>query len=248
MSKPRVIAIVQARMGSSRLPGKVMADICGSPMLAHQVRRLKRAAALDEVVIATTSSERDAPLVALAERLGIGCFRGSETDVLDRYRGAAEAFSADVVVRITADCPLIDSDVIDAVVAALLEDEKTDYASNVIDRSYPQGLDVEALRRDVLERVASTATSQMAREHVTWHFLSEEPYAFHSRSVREHDDHSDLRWTVDTPADLELVRRIYIELELSKSDAGYREILEHVLQSDQLRDINSHVEQRHIHH
>ena len=152
---------------------------------------------------------------------------------------------ADVVLRITADCPLLDAAVVDNVAMAVLSDPSCDYASNVIERSYPQGLDVEAIRRGVLERINEVATSAMAREHVTWHIVREAPESFSIRNVRAGDDNSDLRWTVDTQTDLELIRRIYGELDLGETAKTYREVLGHVLADPSLRRANQHIEQRH---
>ena len=228
-------------MTSSRLPGKVLADLGGRPMLAQQLRRLALATSLDEIVVATTDRATDDPVCALAEELGFDSFRGSENDVLERFAGASKRHGADIVVRVTADCPLIDPQVVDRVVGELLADESCDYASNVIERSYPQGLDVEALRADVLERVAATAVSKQAREHVTWHIIREAPESFRLRSVTAFDDHSTLRWTVDTAVDLELVRRIYSEVSLTELPSGYRHILAHVLANPELQTFNKQI-------
>lgn len=244
--EPRVVALVQARMTSSRLPGKVLADLDGEPMLARQLSRLAMAAALDDIVVATTDQSSDDPVCDLARRLGVSFFRGSEADVLGRMSNAARMHRAEIVVRITADCPLIDPQVVDAVVAELLSDPCCDYASNVLDRSYPQGLDVEAVRAATLFEVAEKAISPMAREHVTWHIVREAPTEYSLRSVRAADDHSDLRWTVDTEVDLELIRRIYRELELSHQARGYRQVLEHVLADPDLQSLNQHVIQRNL--
>lgn len=242
----KVVAIVQARMTSTRLPGKVLADVCGRPMLEHQLRRLRRAATVDAVVVATTVNPSDDPVCELARALGVACYRGSEADVLSRYAEAAAEHGADVVVRITADCPLLDPGVVDAVVGEVLADPACDYASNVLERSYPQGLDVEALRADTLARVARDARSPMAREHVTWHIVSENPGGFALRSVVDGERHDDLRWTVDTAEDLEMVRRVYEELDLAGRPRGYREILAHVLARPELSRINAHVRQKHM--
>ena len=241
---PDVVAIIQARMTSTRLPGKVLMDLAGRPMLEQQLRRLALAATVDEIVIATTDNVSDDPVCALAERLGVGCFRGSEHDVLDRFVRAARQAEADIVVRVTADCPLLDPALVDAVVAPMLEDPECDYASNVLQRCYPRGLDVEALRTSVLERVAASATSKEAREHVTWHIVREAPGAFRTHAVTEADDHSDLRWTVDTDDDLALVRRLYADLDLGAHPRGYRDVLAHVQATPELRTINRHVQQK----
>src|ERR1700754_3878745 len=148
------VVILQARMTSTRLPGKVLADLAGRPMLQRQLERLVRCRHVDEIALATTTNTEDDPIVDLAQRQGFRVHRGSEHDVLARYAGAAAACDADLIVRITSDCPLIDPELTDAVIAALEERrESVDYASNVLERHLPRGLDTEALWRDVLERV-----------------------------------------------------------------------------------------------
>src|SRR4051794_6292360 len=219
----RRVVIVQARMTSTRLPGKVLADLAGKPMLERQLERLARCRHADEVVLATTTNADDDPIVALAERLGVGVHRGSEHDVLRRYAEAAEKFGADVIVRVTSDCPLIDPELTDAVIEALGSD--ADYASNALEPGLPRGLDTEALWRDALERSDRMATSVPAREHVTWHIHTEHPARFVLRSVPPPFAASDLRWTVDTPEDLALVRRVYNELGLAENHLGAGEVI-----------------------
>jgi spore coat polysaccharide biosynthesis protein SpsF len=190
-----------------------------------------------------TTNAADDALVELARRLGLRWHRGSEHDVLDRYAGAAREAGADVVVRVTSDCPLIDPVETDAVIAAL-EQERCDYASNILERTLPRGLDTEALWRDVLERADRLATSQPAREHVTWFVHSERPDLFVLHPVRRPYDAADLRWTVDTPHDLELVRRLYSELGLAERPVALSEILDHVRAHPELAAMNAEVVQK----
>src|SRR3954471_4000292 len=172
----RSVVVVQARMTSTRLPGKVLADLEGRPLLERELERLARSALTDEVVLAVTTNPDDEPLVDLARRLGLRLYRGSEHDVLSRYAGAAREAQADLVFRVTSDCPLIDPGEVDAVIAALAERRETcDFASNRLEPQLPRGLDVEALYRDVLERMDRMATSRPAREHVTWFAYAERP-------------------------------------------------------------------------
>lgn len=235
----RRVAIVQARMTSTRLPGKVLADVGGAPMLAQQLRRLRRARSLDEIVVATTVNATDDPVVRLADQEGVRWFRGSEADVLGRYVGAAREAGAEVVVRSTADCPLTEPAVIDAVVDALVAGaDRLDYASNVIERSYPQGLDVEALFVDVLARVDRMGRSPGAREHVTQLILRERSELFAVHNVADGTDNSGLRWTVDTAADLQLVRTLYEELDLGSRVVGYRDVLAYVRARPALAALN----------
>jgi glutamate-1-semialdehyde 2,1-aminomutase/spore coat polysaccharide biosynthesis protein SpsF len=202
----RTVAIVQARMASTRLPGKVLADLAGRPMLARVVERVRWAASVERVVVATSTSPADDAVARFCAHSGVACFRGAEHDVLDRFCQAARAHEADTVVRITADCPLLDPEVIDRVVGALRRDD-ADYASNVNPPTYPDGLDVEAFTFAALARAWEQARTPAEREHVT-------PYLRHSgrfrtSNVSHHTDLSRHRWTVDEPADLEFVRAVY---------------------------------------
>lgn len=232
----RRVAILQARTTSTRLPGKVLMDVSGEPMITHELRRLLAATQLDDVVVATTGSPTDDSIIEIAEKEGVRWFRGSEHDVLSRYVNAAREARADVVIRVTADCPLLDPAVVDSVVASL--DRATDYASNVMRRTYPQGLDAEALHRDALERIDRLAVTEAAREHVTWLIVRERPELFVKRSVEAPTDDSDLRWTVDVGADLELVRGLYRELNLAEQRLSYESVVRHVRAQQQLADLN----------
>lgn len=239
----RTVAVIQARMTSTRLPGKILEDLEGAPLLAREVERLRHASRIDGITIATTTNATDDQVVQLAARIGVGCFRGDEHDVLSRYVGAAAETKADVVVRITADCPLIDGEIVDRVVHALGAGEY-DYASNVVSRTYPRGLDVEAFTRDTLTRVASMATSRPAREHVTWFIHRERPELFRQTGVEAEQDASDLRWTVDTPEDLAMVRAIYAGLDLGRRHAPYAEVLAWVRAHPEVADMNAGVKQK----
>jgi spore coat polysaccharide biosynthesis protein SpsF (cytidylyltransferase family) len=161
-----IVAIIQARMGSSRLPGKTIADVAGRPLLLHVVERTQRARRVDKVVVATTDRSSDDPIADLCQREGIQCFRGSEDDVLDRFYRTAQAHGADVVVRITADCPLIDAAVIDKVIARFQAGD-CDYVSNILRYTYPDGLDTEVFSFAALERAWREAKKPSEREHVT---------------------------------------------------------------------------------
>jgi spore coat polysaccharide biosynthesis protein SpsF len=218
--------IVQARMTSRRLPGKVLLPVAGRPMLAQQIRRLRACAAADEILIATTTNAADDPVADLARVEDVGCFRGDEQDVLSRYLGAARKAQADAIVRITADCPLIDPAITDGVIRELTAHPgECDYAANILERSYPRGLDTEAFWFDTLLRMDRLGRSPAAREHVTVVARSEYPALFLRRSCKDSADNSDLRWTVDAPEDLAVVRAIYEGLHLADRIAGYAEIL-----------------------
>jgi len=225
------------------LPGKVMADLAGRPMLVQQIHRLQRCRAVDEILIATTTNAADEPIVEAGRTTGIGWYRGSEADVLGRYVGAAHQARADVVIRITADCPLIDPDVVDHVIGELTTHATAcDYASNVLRRTYPRGLDAEALFSDVLARIDRLTTSAAAREHVTILPRTERPDLFLRRSIEDDEDNSDLRWTVDTPADMMAMRTIYQALHLGERVIPYREMVAYVRAHPELASINAGVE------
>ncbi len=197
------VAIIQARMGSTRLPGKVLMDICGKTMLERVIDRVKACKEVDDILVATTALREDGPVIDCALGCGVRACRGSVLDVLGRYLGAARAIHADVVVRITADCPLLDPELVDTVICGLGDE---DYCSNVIRRTYPKGLDAEAFPKDTLIRLNRMAKSDHAREHVTSFILREHPELFRCRSIQGSVDRSAERWTVDTQEDLERVR------------------------------------------
>jgi len=230
-------------MGSRRLPGKVLMPIGEQTMLGHVVRRAGRAESLDGVIIATTLQPEDDAIVREAERLGAAVFRGSEDDVLDRYHGAARAFGLDAVVRITADCPLIDPLIVDRVVAAFL-DRTTDYASNVLERTYPRGLDTEVISAAALVVAWREADRPHQRAHVT-PFLYENPGRFRIVSVRADRDRSQFRWTVDTAADLDAVRALVAQLG-GGDGHDWRAAVEAAERRPELAAINREVRQKEL--
>ena len=207
-----IVAIIQARMTSSRLPGKVLADIAGKPSLQWMIERAGRAQRLDRLIVATTRNTDDDPVADLAARLGVDAFRGDERDVLGRYRGAAARAGAETIVRLTADCPMIDPDLIDQTIARFQQGD-CDYASNARIRSFPDGLDVEVFSRAALDRAAETATHAYAREHVTPIINGSGPDRaqppFNCADVVAPADFGHVRWTVDTAEDLARVRRLF---------------------------------------
>ncbi len=235
----RTVAVVQARMGSTRLPGKVLADLDGRPLLALVLERAAAAPGLDAVAVATPDLARDDAIADFCAREDVACVRGSETDVLDRYHRAAAALDAAVVVRITADCPLIDPEVIGRLLDLRSRDE-LDYAGNATGalppgrNRFPDGLDCEAFTAAALDRAWREATDPADREHVT-PFMGRN--AGLRRGVLEAErDYGNERWTVDHPSDLELVR---VVVERLGRRAGYREILSLLEREPQLRAINA---------
>lgn len=204
----KTVAIVQARMGSSRLPGKVLKDICGNTMLSWVVAGARQEG-IDEVVVATTDLAGDYPIVQHCRTLGVQCYRGAADNVLRRYRDCARLVKADLVVRITADCPAIALAPVDLVLRCMRGE--VDYASNVLKRTYPKGLDVEAMWADVLERMMRL---ERFDEHVT-QCIHKWPHLFTTGSVEATEDRSLERWCVDTQEDLERMREILPTLHLS---------------------------------
>ncbi len=242
------VAIIQARMGSTRLPGKVLEPVEGRTVLGHTIARACAIRGLDEVVVATTCLDRDDSVVREAERHGVRSWRGSEDDVLSRYLGAARESHADVIMRITSDCPLLDpelsSGVLSALLSAIAVGDPVDYASNSLLRRNPRGVDTEAFTRAALERTAERATAAREREHVTL-YMYEHPDAFRLLSVPGERDHSHHRWTVDTPEDLQLVREIYARLAPDHGLLfGMQPVLELLEREPWIAIINQHVEQK----
>lgn len=204
-----VVSIVQARMGSRRLPGKVLEDIAGEPMLARVMDRLGRSHALDRTVVATTEEPIDEPIVELGRTCGWTVHRGPEEDVLERFRQVIEKTGADPVVRITADCPFIDPAIVDHVIGAYEAASNIDYCSNTIQpRTFPRGMDTEVIARSALLEASSEATLPSEREHVT-PFIRNQPDRFTIKPVHHETDLSEHRLTVDEEQDLELAREVY---------------------------------------
>jgi spore coat polysaccharide biosynthesis protein SpsF len=242
MDNLRTVAIIQARMSSSRLPGKVLLDIGGEPMLVRVVERVRRARTVQAVGVATTSDPSDDPVAELCQQRGYPLWRGSQFDVLDRYFRAAQQFEADVIVRVTADCPVIDPQVIDHTVTSFFE-AGVDFAANrlppPVKRTYPIGLDTEVVTFAALERAWSEAAEKYQREHVMPYFYDQEG-RFNIRVVHTDPDYGSLRWTVDTPQDLELVRRIFGHFD-NRDDFSWLDVLALFEREPDLAQINASV-------
>ena len=239
-----MVAIVQARMGSTRLPGKVLKDLEGETMLARVVQRLSRSRLINEVLIATTDRAADDAIVEECRRCSVQVFRGDEQDVLDRYFRAAQLSRAEAVVRITSDCPLIDPGVTDKTIAAFLK-EMPDYASNCIVRTYPRGLDTEVMTAQALERCWRSANQPYERTHVT-PYIYQHPSDFKILSVTGEADFSRHRWTVDTPEDLEFVRAIYARLK-GRDDFLWPDVLTLLDREPTLLELNRSIAQKALH-
>lgn len=218
-----------------------MKDLSGQPVLARVINRVRRATTLDEVVVATSTKPADDVITEFCEAYSAPVFRGSELDVLDRYVQAARAHAADVVVRITSDCPLIEPEILDRVVHAFVE-ARPSYACNTMQRLFPRGLDVEVMSMAALERAWRETTEGYQRVHVTPYFY-QNPTIFPCLSVTDPENHGSYRWTVDTVEDLEFVRAIYSRL--GPGDAfGWRDVLELLHHEPELARINCGVQQK----
>jgi len=258
--KPKIVAIIQGRMSSSRLPGKILFDIAGQPMLTRVVTRTSRARTLDEVIFATTTDPSDDPVAEYCDFSGIPFIRGSLFDVLDRYYQAASQVKADVVVRITADCPVIDPDLIDDVVNTLFEGEY-DFVCNRLpppwSRTYPIGLDVEACSFNILKKAWREAKEPQHREHAMPYFYEGVDLTRQSRTLETGisprgykiallhytTDFGDYRWTVDTLEDLEFMRQIYSRFN-GRDDFTWKEVLDLVHGEPELMEINAGVQHK----
>lgn len=243
-----IVAIIQARMGSTRLPGKVMLPLSGRHVLDHVTNRVGQASRIDSLVVATSEEQQDDIIARFAPKFDAKLYRGPEADVLERLFGAAAEHDADTVVRITADCPLLAPTVIDSVVDTL-DRTGADYASNIEHRTFPRGLDVEAFTFESFEQVREEATDPHYREHVTPYYR-EESTRFTTRSVSSEqvfDDpqlqnRSDLRLTLDEAADYEVLHTIYENVTFDEI-LPISEAIRYV-DEDNLMDLNASVEQK----
>lgn len=237
------VIIVQARMTSTRLPGKVLMPVLGKPLLGYELERLQRCKLADKLVVATTTNATDDPVEALCREWNVPVSRGSESDVLSRYYEAAREANAQTIVRVTADCPLIDPIVVDQVISRYKSAEgQLDYVSNTLARTYPRGLDTEVFSFKALETAHREATEPTHREHVTPFFYTQ-PERFKLASVEASENLGQHRWTVDTPEDFELIRRILETLYPLNVSFTTEEILALLAQNPEWIELNIHIEQ-----
>ena len=244
-----VLVILQARMASQRLPGKVLAEVCGRPLLSYMLERVRRCRTINQIVVATSASPEDDAIEALCQREGMACFRGSQEDVLDRYYQAAHQFGkheeeALVVVRLTADCPLIDPAIIDEAVDYYLTHAGTlDYVSNTISRTYPDGLDVEVFSFQALARVWREALHPEEREHVTRYIVNASGHSgdkplFRLGTIRSERNYAHWRWTVDYPEDLVLMEQIFSSLYPANPAFGLQDVLTWLREHPEVAGVN----------
>lgn len=240
----RTVIIVQARLRSTRFPGKILKEVLGRPLFEYQLERLRRVRNADEIVVATTTNNGDQPIVDLCNRLSCSFFRGSENDVLSRYYHAAEKFKADCIVRVNSDCPLIDPDVVDKVVLRYKIDfPKHDYVANILEPSYPIGMHTEVFSFRVLEKAFENGKEGVEREHVT-PFIYRNPNLFSLHSVSFDEDLSHHRWTIDFPEDFELLNRILCRLYPQNPMFNMFDVLELLDQNPEWLALNGYIKKQ----
>ena len=221
MSIPKVIAIVQARMGSTRFPKKVMKLVGGTPLIELLLSRLSLSKRIDQIIVATSFDMKNQPLVKHVQDLGYACFQGSEDDVLSRFAEAAIHFKGDIIVRITGDCPLVDPLLVDDAITKFM-DSGVDYFSNVLPPTYPDGLDIEVFSYNALEKANRNARTPFDREHVTPILRSQEEFS--KASMKLEDDLSHHRWVVDEPSDLTVIEKIFLHF-YPRIDFSWNDVL-----------------------
>jgi spore coat polysaccharide biosynthesis protein SpsF len=232
-----IVAILQARVSSTRLPNKVLKTLLGKPMLQRQIERIKRSTYLNDIVVATSIEPEDDAIFELCNNLKVKCFRGSLDNVLDRYYQAAKTYNADHIVRLTGDCPLIDSQVIDQVIAMHLM-HHTDYCCNCNPPTFPDGLDIEIFNRQALNLSWEKAQKPSEKEHVT-QFIRNNDNLFKKENYQQSPNLSHLRWTVDENSDFDFVTQIYQYLYPQKADFSTQDILQLLKEKPELIKINS---------
>lgn len=239
-----VVVIVQARIGSTRLPGKVLKKIRDKTILDYVIDRLKFCKNIDDIILATTTDKKDDVLEKYAINKEINYFRGSEEDVLSRYYEAAKKYHADTVVRITSDCPLIDPEIVDEIIKKHIGNE-ADYTSNTIKRTYPRGLDTEVFNFNILEEAYKHANEKYHREHVT-PYIREHPERFKLQNIEAHGKikRPDIRITVDTKEDFELMKKIILHFD----DLSFKteSVIDFLDRDPELMEINKNVKQKRV--
>lgn len=245
----RIVAIIQARMGSTRLPCKVMIMLNERTVLEHVINRVRACSMVDEVVIATTTNSQDDIIIKEADQCGVKWYRGSEEDVLARYYESAREFEAEIIVRVTSDCPLFDPELLCAMLERFLDITKSgidvEYLSNTITRTYPRGLDAEIFTFAALEKAFNEAKQGSDREHVT-SFIWKNPNHFILSEFTGDSDLSHHRWTLDTPEDLELIKRIYDVLFLNGEIFTTGDVLAYLKENPGASDINARSRQKEL--
>lgn len=234
----KINVFLQARMSSTRLPGKVLMELCGKPMIGHQIERIRLSKCIDKIVILTSTDSSDDELAKYCESINCKVFRGNLNNVLSRFIGALKKYPCDHVVRLTGDCPLIDWNVVDLVVGEHINNG-CDYTSNTLTPTFPDGLDVEVFTKDCLNRMFNKATTQLEKEHVTYYcYTHKEEFSLHN--VVNDKDQSAFRWTVDSIEDFNFVEQIYNSLYPTKHLFSSEDISKFLLENPNIMDINHH--------
>ena len=237
--EPKVTAIIQARMASTRLPGKVMKEVLGRPLLSYLIERVRCCKDIEDVILATTLNYEDDPIASFGSNQGVDVFRGSENNVLERYYKAATSFGARHIMRITADCPLIDPELLDILIEYYFV-QKYDYVSNAVNPTLPDGLDAEIFTFKALDYAHKHAVLPSELEHVT-PYIRNHPEVFKTGNWTHHDDLSQLRWTVDEPEDFEFVRQVIEILYPVNRSFRMNDVLDIIHQRPDLAQINAHI-------
>lgn len=238
-SGEKILAVIQARCRSSRLPGKPLLELAGRPMLAHVIERIRCCRLVGQLIVATTVQHDDLAIVRLCADMGIGVYCGEADDPLERYYRAARLYGADHVVRIKSDCPMIDFSIVDQAIRLHL-DQHADYTTNTLERTYPVGQDVEILTRPTLEKVWQDANLMSEREHITL-YLPKHPESFRICHLKQVADLSCKRWTIDYPEDYQVAKEIFRNLYPQDAYFGMEAILAFLARRPELEAINAHI-------
>ena len=237
-----IVAIIQARMNSSRLPGKIMLTVCEKPLLLHQIERMKDSKTIDKIVIATSVKKEDDIIKKFCDKNGIMCVRGSENDLLSRYKMAADATHSDIIVRLTSDTPLLEHDVIDSVVNTYIQN-KYDFVSNCypLPRTFPDGMNVEVFSKEILDEMHFNAKKPSEREHVTFYVLMQ-PKKFKIFRVDTMKDVSDYRFNLDYKLDYEFIKEVFNNLYKNEQIFLLEDIIKFLEKNPKILKINSEIE------
>ena len=237
----RIGVTIEARMTSSRLPGKVLMEACGKSMLELMVERVKCVNGLDEIILATTNNDTDDCLAFLAEKMGISCFRGSEHDVLGRILKASEEYNIDIIVELTGDCPLIDPACIEKVIDEFFQN-KPDYATNALSKTYPLGMEAQVFPSSILAEVAQLTNDPLDREHVTLYiYKNTEKYNVLSISADGIHNRPEFQLTLDEKDDYKLIKNIFENLYIQKPDFTLSDIIQFLDRHPAIANVNSNV-------
>ncbi len=243
MKYKKIVAIIQARVGSTRLPRKVLKEIEGKSVLSHVVDRVKQCKYIDKIVIATSYLEQDTDIEKEANNIGVDCFRGSEEDVLSRYYNVANKTNADIVIRITADCPCIDYKIIDCMIEEFIKKNEIDYMNNTIKETFPRGYDVEIFTIESLNKAYENAEKNYEKEHVT-PYIYTHPDKFNISVYKNDIDYSCYRLTLDTEEDFIVISKVYEGLYKANKYFGLQEVIKFMKENSELVKINQYVKQK----